>query len=201
VGFAIFIFMAVAIHSLVEYPLWYAFVLMPLAFLIGMVHQEQYGSRELKLPRIFLVSLLGVLLAGVIGTAIDYQRLVTSVRVAERALKTGREISTKKPKFTIYSHIYDSIEARIMPVYAGMPSEKIAFMERVSKRFGYIDILDRTALAYALNGRQDDAVRYLIIISKLNQYFYPRIYQDWQEVATKEPAKFAYVFTHMPKPD
>jgi hypothetical protein len=203
VGLGIFFFLAILVHSLVEYPLWYAYVLVPISFLIGMVHQEQFGSDKIMVHRNFTSLLLGLMASGVIGVAMDYRRLESAMWMSQWA-SLGMETkiySTDKPRYTIFPHFYDYFQAEKISIREGMPSDQIALMEQVSKRFGFVGQMERMALVYALNNRRDDAMKLLMAINKLHESYYPRIYSAWEKHAKKNPGKFAFILSHIPAPE
>lgn len=202
VAFATLFFTAVTIHSLVEFPLWYAYVLIPTAFLLGMVHQERLGAKPIQVSRhIALTASLALGLALVI-VATDYRRIVTGFRALgwENLGLTAEEGSTERPDFTLFPQYYDYFRFAKSPAHAGMTPEHIAFMERVSKRFGYSMALMRMSLIYAQNNRTDDAVRTMDTINKLHPELYLEAYQNWQGIASTQPDQFAAAFKHMTPP-
>lgn len=203
VGFALLVFIAISIHSMVEFPLWYAYFLMPLAFLIGMVHQEQLGSTSIKLHRVSVNFLLLILLSGVLLIAMDYRKLMSATWTAgwvSLGMQTSILSTNNQPEFTIFPHYYEYFQAKKLEIHEDMPHEKIALMERVSKRFGYVDMLERMALVYALNKRPEDANNMLNVISKLHSNYYPKIFQSWKNHAVRDPDKFGNIFKRMVKP-
>jgi O-antigen ligase len=75
-GFAVLFFMAVLVYSGVEFPLWFAYVLLPAALLMGMVHQERLGAKEIRLAGPYLIAVFFLITVGAVGVAQDYRRVV-----------------------------------------------------------------------------------------------------------------------------
>ncbi|MDB5763698.1 MAG: hypothetical protein JWQ21_2693 [Herminiimonas sp.] len=198
VAFAALFFLAVLVHSMVEYPLWYAIVLMPFAFLVGMVHQEQFGSTKIELSRYPVFALAFLMASGLVGIGMDYRRVVAGFQEVEfeaMGLKWD-EASTQKPAFTIFPYMFDYFRFLDMTVHEQMPPQEIAFMERVTKRFGGVLPLTRMSQVYALNGREDDAVKSALAVQRLHGSRYNQVYEDWR----RAPAQYQYIFKRLPPP-
>jgi hypothetical protein len=195
--------MAVLVHSLVEFPLWYAYVLLPTALLMGMVHQEQFGAKTIQLPRVCVILLFCVMALGLVGVATDYRRLVVGFRAfgwESLGLKAD-EGTTSKPNFTLFPQFYEYFRFGKTRPHERMSAEEIAFMEHMAKRFGYAPVLMRMSLMYALNSRPEDAVRSMMTIRRLHPGHYPEAYEAWKNMADTVPDKYAGVFKELPKPD
>lgn len=206
IAFATLFITAVFIHSLVEFPLWYGYVLIPTAFLLGMVHQEQLGAKVIQVPRNMAFTLSLVVALVLVTVASDYRRVVTGFRALgwENLGLKADEGSTNRPNFTLFPQFYDYFEFAKSPAHIEMSLEQIAFMEHVSRRFGYAPVLMRMSLVYALNNRQDDAVRTMNTLLKLHPQLYAEAYQGWSNLAVGEPQKYADTFkkmVSMPKVD
>jgi hypothetical protein len=198
VGFAGLFFIAVLVHSLVEYPLWYAMVLLPVALLIGMVHQAQLGSKEVGVSRWYIFPLVILMGVGLLGISMDFRRIVIGFNNLEfQAMGVkGVESDVQRPAFTAFPYMYDYLTFMRMTMHPQMSPEEIAFTERVSKRFGGYVVLSRMSQMYALNGREDDAVRMVLIIKRLHGPRYKEIYEDWR----RAPAQVQNVFRRLPPP-
>lgn len=203
IGFAVLFFMAVLVHSMVEFPLWYGYVLLPFALLMGMVHYEQFGSSTFRISRAYSTGLFLLMCILFIGAAIDYRRVVVAFR-AQAWASLGMDVKgyaiAKEPNFTISSQFYDQLQFAKIEVREKMPLEQIIFMERVSQRFGYMLNLNSMALIYTLNDQPDKALDKLLTIKKLFRCDYVKIYKEWGKHAEKEPEKFMKVFIRLPAP-
>jgi len=202
VGFATLSLLAVLVHSLVEYPLWYAYVLLPMALLMGMVHQSQFGSVQVRVPRGIVLALFFLIGISLVMITTDYRRVVVSFRALgwETLGMKADEGTTVKPSITMFPQFYDYFQFTKTPARAGMSTEQISFMERVASRFGFPPVLMRMSLIYALNSRPDDAVRMMKTISLLHPGNYPEAYGAWREMAQREPDKYSEMFVQMDSP-
>jgi hypothetical protein len=201
-GFATLFLAAVFTHSLVEYPLWYAYILIPTALIIGMTHQTELGSRELALPSYSLLIVFMLSAAGLLTVATDYHRLVKGFRALgwEMYGLKADDDTTARPEWTLFPHYYDYFQFSTSKARENMPAQEIAFMERSAKRFGYTPVMMRMALIYALNGRYDDAVRTLRTLKNLHAGQYLEAYQNWQAMAKHQPEKYGAIFKRLPAP-
>jgi hypothetical protein len=202
-GFAVLFFMAVLVYSGVEFPLWFAYVLLPAALLMGMVHQERLGAKEIRLAGPYLIAVFFLITVGAVGVAQDYRRVVRGFWAYDMEVQGFRysEFSVEKPAFTLFPHFYDYIQFFRTAPRPGMPPEEIAFKERVAKRFGYPPVLANMSFIYALNNQPDNAEKVLLTIRKLHPDRYPEVYLDWKKNSTAMPEKFSKVFMRLPVPD
>lgn len=202
-GFAVLFLSAVLMHSLVEFPLWYAYVLMPTALVIGMTHHAELDSRNLLLSPHTLLILFMLSAVGLLAVATDYRRLVTSLRAfgwENLGLKADGEGTTEKPEWTLFPHYYDYFQFAKSKARENMSAEEIAFMEHSAKRFGYTPIMMRMSLIYALNDRPHDALRILHTLKNLHSGQYSDAYQNWEAMAKNQPEIYGEIFKKMPLP-
>jgi hypothetical protein len=201
-GFATLFLSAVLVHSLAEYPLWYAYVLMPTALVMGMTHQAELGSRNLILPSYSLLIVFMLSAAGLLTVATDYRRLVTGFRALgwENLGLKADEGTTERPEWTLFPHYYDYFQFAKSKARENMSADEIAFMDRSAKRFGYTPVMMRMSLIYALNGRSGDAVRTLQTLKNLHPGHYPEAYRGWGAMSKHQPEKYAEIFKQIPLP-
>lgn len=202
--FAMMFFAAVLIHSLVEFPLWYAYVLLPFALLIGMVHQEQLNSRAWHIPKMPVGwGLLAVaMMIGLVFTAIDYRRVVIGFRALGMHSfgLASDDKAMNKPAYTIFPHFYDYFSFARYSARKGMSDVEITNMEQVSLRFGYAPVLMRMSLVYALNGRPEESYKSLMTINRLHPRHYKEAYFNWKSMTISDPGIYQPIFTRLPAP-
>lgn len=202
VAFSTLFFIGVLVHSLVEFPLWYAYVLIPTSFLLGMVHQEQIGSRAIQLPRRYTLCLILLMTVAMTGIASDYRRVVQSYRALGWEIfgLQADEGSTTPPSFTLFPHYYDYFRFAKTTAHEKTSPEEIALMEKIAKRFGHAPVLMRMSLIYSLNDRPDDSVRVMKTLMKLHRKNYTAAYLGWKNLANTKPEKYAIVFNRLINP-
>jgi len=201
-AFAAFVFAGVIVHSITEFPLWYGYVLIPMALLMGAVHKKSKATLKIELPRIYLIFLFLSISVALISISKDYRRVIAGYRTLDLELIGLRfkNSATTKPEFTLFPQFYDYFQFAKTEASAGMSEENIAFSERVAKRFGGAPVLMDMSLIYALNGRQDDAVKTLRAMNQLHHCQYEKFYRVWKEKKEAESEKFEEVFNKLPKP-
>lgn len=197
--FMLMMLIAVAVHSLVEFPLWYAYVLLPVGVMLGALQQMTNPTRVLLVSqRTLAVSVLASLVI-LTWAWFDFHRVVDGF-VAFRQAKNYESIPAEKisaPRWTLLPDYYDYFKLmRVVPV-AGMSAEEITFVERVSLRFGYVHILSKLVEIYALNDRGADAKRVMRSLYGLHPWIYPEYYDYWEKLALTD-SRFAEIFAAMP---
>ncbi|MFZ6750021.1 Wzy polymerase domain-containing protein [Undibacterium sp. Ren11W] len=202
VGFAALCLIAVAVHSMVEFPLWYAYVLMPVGLLMGMLHQLRWSGAGRDVPRAaILATSLAVALILVLLTA-DYQRVVNGFNIL-RTGKTYTETDTQaltRPQFTLFGEYFCYFDVMRMTPHEGMSAAEIDAVEQMSRRFGFVHILNKLAEVYVLNGQAKKAERMMLTLQRLHPYSYPEYFDYWKSQAEADQ-RYAAVFVSMPKRD
>lgn len=201
VGYAFFFFAAVLVHSLVEFPLWYTFVLLPTGLLFGIVHRLHWGAGR-EISRHYLIVVTGIALVAAAGFTYDYQRTVDGFsafrNVTDYAKLDPRKL--QKPQFTLLPDYFDYFDLMQITPTAGMAQEDIKFVEEGSRRFGFVHILNKLAEVYVLNGRPKEAERIMLTLNRLHPFYYDEYYVYWKRLADGDP-RFALIFQRMPKPE
>ncbi len=101
---ALMIVLAISLHSLVEYPLWYAYFLLPACFALGLaLPAEPANAPASALPW----RVIGVLLvAGSVYAVVDFQRIAAIYAPSEDAQPLGKRIATGQ-RSLFFSHQAD----------------------------------------------------------------------------------------------
>ncbi len=200
--FALMVFVAVGVHSMVEFPLWYAYVLLPVAFLTGLVEAEVKNAPRLSLNRnaVVVTCIVGSFVMVVVSH--DYRDVVQGFRALgyQRLGWNYYGGSTKAPPFTVFPLYYRYFEFANVHPTVGMPAEDIARYEAVKERFGYAPVLMRMATIYALNGRQADAVTTMMALRRLYAQRYAEAYASWQTMGKEYPEVLGAVYGRLPPP-
>ena len=202
IGLASLCFIAVGVHSMVEFPLWYGYVLLPIALMMGMVHQLRWPSFGVMVPRI------GLLLSFIFGclvlilVTIDYQRVVLGFKAlhAQRSAQAYKKEFFTQPSVTLFSDYYAYFTLSRMLPREGMSAQEIAFVESMSLRFGYVHVLNKLAEVYVLNGQPKKAQRVMLTLQKLHPFAYPGYFDFWKKESDLD-ARYLAVFVDMAKRD
>ncbi|PRC90999.1 PglL family O-oligosaccharyltransferase [Solimicrobium silvestre] len=196
-------FCAVAVHSMVEFPLWNAYILIPFGVMVGAAHGSNLGGLQFGCVRSWIISFFVAALLAIGAVSWDYHRVVDGFQALywEQMGSTKGKGGTDKPEFTLFPQFYDYFRIDKIKIYTGMPAQDITFLEKMSLSFGFPPVLERLALAYALNQRATEALQVMTANQRLNQNYYPKSYALWAKYAEQDPRNFSEIFKRMPKPD
>lgn len=200
--FAILCLIAVFVHSLVEFPLWYGYVLFPTAIFMGMLHQMRWsgGGVMIRKALIIPVVVFGLFLTGAITW--DYQRVVTGFNVL-RWEQSGTKVDVRlleQPEFTFFSQFFAYFKLMKIEPAEGMSKETIAYVEHWTPRFGFVHILNKMAEIYVLNGAPEKAERMMQTLQRLHPDLYPDYFDYWKAKGNID-ARYRVVFVNMPRRD
>lgn len=166
-------------HSMFEFPLDYAFFLVPFGFAVGFVEAD-HGGRSLQMPRWVTggVGMLGLVLATWIF--VEYQLVQTDynrLRYESAGLEV-RSANPAPPDVKLLTQSREFIRFARTEVGQGMSAEELEWMRQVAFRYAYPPAMFRYALALGLNGRYEEAETQLL---RLRQLHSPIRYQEAQE--------------------
>ncbi|NOU00833.1 MAG: hypothetical protein HOO95_04565 [Gallionella sp.] len=187
-----------AIHSLLEYPLWYSYFLAIAAVLLGMFDETHYRFKWRLAGRVSLASLwlLGLWLLLQLMSGYQYlERAVAASTPATGGAQTAsinvREALTSLhhvPLLTPYAELFMSDH---MAVDAQYINEKLALNTRVTSFVPISPVVYRQALLLAQGGQLEQAKT----IWRQALWSYPESRQHQQEklaaLAAKDPAHFS----------
>lgn len=190
--------MAIGLHSMVEFPLWYAYVLFPFCLLIGMVHQDRLGSvlKIVSRPIVFSAALIG--LSMLMLLAVDYRKAasaVTQMEFSAMGITVGGQ-TTENRGFTIFPHLHAYFDFLAKPLTTEMSQEEIAAMEEMGKRFAGVLMLTRMSQVYVINGQTDKAIATMKTLQHLHPASYAGVYKSWSQA----PEAFQSTYERMPVP-
>jgi hypothetical protein len=199
-GFVFAVVLVVAIHSMFEYPLWYAYMLLPVAVLAG-------AAPEKSAPNYWFISGVKVLLIGLIAAAglywaqYDYQTLRAESSALRSEVRSGviRPV-TPGSMFTLFPHLKNFISLVRTPPRAGMTSDELAIAANTISRFPAPAAIERLSTMYALNDRDEDAIRIATILRKTHPCSYLPLYKAWARNAARMPEQWERRFGALPPP-
>lgn len=181
----------VFVHALLEYPLSYAYFLLPVGMMMGTLDALAPAQLRWRWPKAvtwLLTSLAGGLMA-VIG--IDYVAVESNVRILrmEMARIGTHKIVSEPPTLLLLSQWGAYLNfARIEPK-SGMDKQTLTWMATVVERFPYATAQYKLAVAYGLNGRPGDAGALLARLCHLHTRPNCAAHLDeWRTLAIEVPA-------------
>lgn len=168
----IFVVMAVGfflLHSMLEYPHAYAYFLLPVGLLIGIL-QADFPCKTWRIPRwcvlIFLIVSVGL-----------YAVIWQEYRVIEEDYRLMRfeknRVGTLKaeqpaPDVILLTQLQALTKHSRLPATANMSAEELYDLSRFAQRFTHPAALFKYAQALALNGQPDAAYQQLMLIKNLH---------------------------------
>lgn len=158
--FALALIGAVMAHAMVEYPLSYAYFLLPIGICAGVVDVIDNTPTQ-HFPKVLLIGLVTVVMVLFFGIVTEYPVAESRIRqlrfeamgIAQRDLASEKE----QVPLRFLSQIESFIEFARSRAVEGMKDDELERMRIVSHRFPFPPSLFRYSLALGLNGRIDEA--------------------------------------------
>ncbi len=181
----------VFIHGLLEYPLEYAYFLLPVGVFIGAIDALENRASMVRVPAagLRLAGVVMSLLLGAVGA--DYLKAEESYRTIR--LESARigvpGLQTPPPDLRLLTQLGAFMRFIHTEARAGMTPEEVEWMRRVSERFAYPSVMFRYALAAGLNGQPDTAALTLKRLCRMHPQ--PRCeeaHEAWSSAREKFPA-------------
>jgi Virulence factor membrane-bound polymerase, C-terminal/O-Antigen ligase len=149
-------------HGLVEYPLEYAYFLMPAGLMIGAV-ESLHPSPSAMPIRPWVLRAVGLGGLGMLAlVSWDYLRAEDGYRTMRfETARIGTNQTTPPPQLLLLSHLQAYQQLVQTTAKPGMSAEQLAWMRRVSERYPFPPVMLRYALAAGLNGDPAAAARTL----------------------------------------
>jgi hypothetical protein len=157
-----------AVHSALEYPFAYAYLLLPAMFGVGLVEGVRGRSRwTIRYP--VAGSVLGLVTALGMWSVIDYLRVEEDYRSARfTMLKIGDPPSDPPPKILLLDQLGDLVRSTRIDLRPGMTGEEMHLMQAAALHYPWSGTQYRFAHALALNGQATEAVRQLRVLKAQN---------------------------------
>jgi len=111
---ALMIVLTIGLHSLLEYPLWYAYFLLPACFALGLALPVDVEAERTPAPAATGIALGALLIAGSLFAVIDYQRIAAIYAPSADAQPLARRIEMGQAS-PLFSHQADYAAATSLP--------------------------------------------------------------------------------------
>lgn len=189
---------AVLVHAMLEYPLEYAYFLLPVGFLLGLVQAEDKTIKMVQIPRKVVMSLLSFFIALYFWIFIEYRMIEEDVRLLRfEALNIGTlHAEQAAPDVILLTQLREQIRFIRTQPKENMTPEQLDWMRKVAYRYATPAALYRYAQALALNHQPLLARKHLLILEKLHgqKYTFESLYQvnqslafEWQNKSGSKP--------------
>jgi Virulence factor membrane-bound polymerase, C-terminal/O-Antigen ligase len=190
-------------HSLVEFPLQYAYFLLPAGLMIGAIESrvQPVGEQGVPIGRTGFLVIWGALTALLGGLVFEYAKLEESVRRA-RMVEAGF-VGARAEAFVPDIHLLDwqreYVRFNLTEPRAGMSGDELSWMRALAARYPSPGALSRLARASALNGQPADAQRALRLLCHVSKEKHCNATRRrWAELAESDPALAAVPFPPTP---
>jgi hypothetical protein len=176
----------VAVHSMLEFPFAYAYFLVPVMFVLGVLERTAASKPALSVGArpavllLFIASFIGV------WSVVEYVSIEEDFRVARfEALRVGQTPSDyQRPTVVLLTQLSALLDgSRILP-RPGMKADELALAKNVALRYPWTATQNRYALSLALNGDPEEAIRQLRVMRTLHgEGTYEEIKANWDNLA------------------
>lgn len=183
----LFILLPFLVHTQLELPHAYAYFLLPVGILLGVLDASTQGPgvRAWRFPRWGLLSLVIVWVSLLAVLAYEYALAEEDFRVNRFENRRLGETPPdyEPPELRLLTQLGDMLKAMRLRAAPDMKPEDIELLVRTSRRYTWAAMHYRTALALGLNNRPDEATAHLRTIKMM---FSPEIYEEgrasWQQM-------------------
>lgn len=195
-GFLLAAVGGVFVHAMFEYPLSYAYFLLPVGVMMGALDALAPPRRQFALPRFVMPSIAGAAAALLALLTVEYAEVEANTRTL--AFETARighsRIESVAPELRLLTQWREYLRfARIEPG-PGLPAEQIVWMTQLTERFPYSPSMLRLAQAQALNGDPAAAQRTLARLCLLHSATRCRdAVREWRQLARESYPQLAAV--------
>ena len=179
-------------HSMVEYPLAYAYFLLPLGLFMGALDPAVNGpEQKWRIPRI-VPAAIGMIALAVFGKVVtEYFALEEEWRnVRMERTFVGGTVEPPATDIVLLTQLKARAEfARLTPS-PGMPPEQLEWMRRVAGRYPNVTFMLPYARAAEMNGQSDAAAIVIAKICKMqSQYVCQRTLQEWGAIGSSDSSR------------
>jgi O-antigen ligase len=167
-------------HSMVEFPLYYAYFMLPVALAAGGVSALTPGAASLLIPRVAIYLLFAASAALSVVVAHDYFRLEAhwrAVRFEQATWGRTRQINTP-PQMIALAGLGELVRLGSRPPYKPVSDEELDWIGSVARRYPHAYFLTTYAAALVEHGQPERAREVLAPICKMHK---PRVCEGVKE--------------------
>ncbi|MEO7392180.1 MAG: Wzy polymerase domain-containing protein, partial [Ramlibacter sp.] len=175
-----------AVHSLLEFPFAYAYFLFPVLLLAGVLERAAGGTVLFRIGPLPTAMVLASLCAVMAWSVFEYVAIEEDFRIVRfEQLRIGRTPADHHaPDVYLYSQLGALLDGSRIEVRPGMPAADLDALRKLALRYPWTGTQFRYALALALNGQQQEAVRQLQVLRwERGEKLYGRVKAEISEMA------------------
>lgn len=195
-------------HGMLEFPLEYAYFLLPFGLCLGLAAGKAPGGTVLGLRDVSL-STRAVRSAAAVGAAVfgvvayEYLQAEQNYRVfrLESARIGVSRIESPPPDLRVLTQLQAFLRVARDEPRRNMPPHEIESLRAVAMRFTYPPVMFRSALVAGLHGRPDEAARTLTQLCRIHPAKRCReAWEGWQELMARYPELRPFPIAEPPAP-
>lgn len=179
----------VAVHSQFEFPFAYAYFIVPTMLAVGVLEAQALRKRVWGISRKTLFISLAVYTGVLVWIAVEYVRIEEDFRIARfEALHVGQTPADyKRPSIYLLSQLDAMLQATRSTPNTNMTTVQLRVLRDAALRFPWTAIQNRYALALALNGNPEEAIRQLKVMRAMHgEHMYNAIKAQWDSSAREK---------------
>lgn len=177
----------VFVHAMVEYPLSYAYFLLPVGLMMGAIDAATPLRRRIfKVPRWAVPAAACVAVALLVTVALEYLQVEADNRLMrfESAHIGAITVDHEAPHLMLLTQWREYLRFARLEAHTGMSAPELAWMRKVAERYPYAPVQFRYALANGLNGQPGAAHDTLMRLCSLQTArLCQESLQGWRELA------------------
>lgn len=171
------------VHSMLEFPFAYAYLLAPVVFALGMLEGTLAPRQSFGVPWKVAAGTLMVCTVLMAWSVVEYLGIEEDFRVARfEAQHIGETpVDYLRPHVILLTQLGALLaDARIVPT-PGMSTDQMALARKVALRFPWTATQNRYALSLALNGRPEEARRQIRVMRVMHgEKMHRDIMENWK---------------------
>jgi O-antigen ligase len=179
-------------HSMVEFPVEYAYFLLPMGLMLGAAHRlSSTPQPSLAVPALGMRAAGVAMLVALAFTGLDYLEAEQNHRMLrlESARIGTTRVESPPPQLRVLTQLEAFLTFARQQPKAGASAEEMQAVHRVAARFAYPPMQYRLAQWQALNGDASGAERTLQLLCAMHPPDHCRdVIQGWTALQAQQPA-------------
>ena len=180
-----------AVHAMLEFPFAYAYLLAPVAFLLGVLEASRGSTPWLRIPPALALPALLASGALLLWSAVEYIVIEDDFRVVRfEQLNIGQTPTDHTmPDVRLLSQLGAVLAGSRIALKPGMDPQDLGRLRALALRYPWLATQYRYAVALALNGQPQEAIRQLQVIrAQRGDRIYQRVRTQFIELgSTRHP--------------
>ena len=175
-----------ATHSMLEFPFAYAYFLAPAMFLLGVLERSVQGTRSISIGTRTATAILAMMGAVLLWSVVEYLTIEEDFRLVRfQQLRIGKTPDQQpKPRVVMLSQLGALLDGSRIALDTAMSPDQLEQLRRLAMRYPWVATQYRYALALALNGNPQEAVRQFQVIRwQRDEKMYASIKREVAELA------------------